>query len=472
VSGRDRAGVDESPPGATSLLALISLKKRTLFVFATLIGAFGVGWLVFAAVRTSAASLGPTLLASLLAITGMLVGSLILASLIGEARRELDRQTREIGALREAMPTVFGELSLEATLQRVVDQARILLQADFGALSVVDDEGAIRQFIVAGIGDEEKRRIGEPPRGRGLLGVPLFEGQALRVDDLEADARSTGLPPHHPPVATLLAVPVPSRVCRANLYLANRSTGNVFSEAAGRTLKRFGHLAAIAIEMSHLHEELSSLAVEQERLRIAREMHDGMAQVLAYVNTKAQAVQQHVRRGRLQEADANLTQLAEAAREVYSEVRESILGLRTLAETPEEFSATVEDYLRKWEVQTGISVHADLAAELAVGGRVSLEVLRILQESLANVRKHAGASEVRVALSCLDGELTLAVRDNGCGFDLLSNKRNLSGRYGLVTMRERAQGVDGALTIESKPGTGTLVKAEIPLGLLGQDGST
>jgi len=292
------------------------------------------------------------------------------------------------------------------------------------------------------------------------------------VGDVSAHPRATSLPEGHPPIVTLLAVPVPNPVFKANLYLSNDSLEGAFSEDDERTLRYFADLAALAIELSYLHEELSSTAIEQERLRIAREMHDGMAQVLAYVNTKAQAVQQHVRRGRLEEADANLNQLAEAAREVYSEVRESILGLRTLAESPEEFSATVEEYLRKWEVHTGVSVNADLPSAVRVGGRTSLELLRILQESLANVRKHAKATEVRVSLAS-DGELlSLVVRDNGCGFDAESDDRSRSGRYGLVTMRERAHGVGGKLSIDSRPGEGTIVTAEVPLGVLEMRGST
>jgi signal transduction histidine kinase len=444
---------------------------RFQLLLGIILTAIGVVWLMVASARFGGQGIGQALLAAVLVIGGMLIGWLPLANLTLESKRDLERQKREIAALRASLPGVFGELSLEATLQRVVDQARKLLEADLGALSVIDEGGKIMQFITSGVEDEQRRLVGDPPQGRGLLGVSLFEGLALRVDNVGEDPRSTALPPNHPPIATLLAVPVPNPMLRANLYLSNKSASGVFSREDEQTLERFADLAAIAIEMSHLHEQLSSMAVEQERLRIAREMHDGMAQVLAYVNTKAQAVQQHVRRGRIEEADANLTQLAEAARDVYSEVRESILGLRTLADSPEEFSETVDEYLRKWEVHTGVPVNADLPVELRVGGQASLEILRILQEALANVRKHARASEVRVALGNHDGTIILAVRDNGRGFDLRSNERSLSGRYGLLTMRERAQSVGGKVTIESKPGSGTIVTAEIPLGVLGMDGS-
>jgi len=461
-----RRGLESSLTGATHPL------RAPQFLVGVALSAAGSALLFYLAIGGRQVNAGMALAAAALILVGLVVGVVGAARHAAGSRSRLDRQDREITALRDAMPVVFGELSLEATLQSVVDRARELLRADLGAISVMDEDGAIVQFITSGVDAETAERIGAPPQGRGLLGVSLFDDQSLRVDDVPADPRAVVLPDNHPPITTLLAVPVPNPVFKSNLYLSNSSPERVFSAADERTLRHFADLAALAIELSHLHEELSSMAVEQERLRIAREMHDGMAQVLAYVNTKAQAVQQHVRRGRLEEADANLNQLAEAAREVYSEVRESILGLRTLADSPEEFSATVEEYLRKWEVHTGVSVNADLPDALRVGGRTSLELLRILQESLANVRKHAVASEVRVRLACDDEGLTLTVRDNGRGFDVENDDRSRSGRYGLVTMRERADGVGGRVSINSSPGEGTIVTAEVPLAVLELRGST
>lgn len=362
------------------------------------------------------------------------------------------------------LATAHEVRGVDATLQRIVDLARGLLGADLAALSVIDGDGAVQRFLTSGLNEEERRRIGDPPRGRGLLGVPLFEGRSLRVADVADDPRSTGLPPHHPPIGSLLAVPVPDPVLRSNLYLANRSSGRGFSEEDERSLRHFAELAAMALEMSRLHEEMSAMAVEQERLRIARELHDGMAQVLAYVNTKAQAVQQQLRRGRIDEADTNLTQLAAAARDAYAEVRESILGLRTLPVSPRQLSVTLEEYLRTWEVQTGVSVRADVSPAIALGGRSGLELLRILQEALANVRKHAGAREVRVLVTIGSGAARLTVSDDGRGFDPANDQGCRSGRYGLVTMRERAQGVGGSTAVSSSPGRGTIVTVEIPLG--------
>jgi signal transduction histidine kinase len=428
----------------------------------------GAVWHVLVAVRGE--SVFEALPGALLVVAGMLVGTLSLAREASASRRRLLRQEQEIAALRGAIPMVAGEPSLDATLQRVVDQARELIEADLGALTVVDADGTVRQFLTSGLSDEERSRAGPPPRGHGLLAVPLFTGRSLRIADVAADPRSTALPPAHPPIGSLLAVPVPDTKLRSHLYLANRSADRTFTAHDEQSLFRFAELAAMALEMARLHERMSNLAVEEERLRIAREMHDGMAQVLAYVNTKAQAVQQQLRRGRIEEADTNLTQLADAARDVYAEVRESILGLRTLAQSPEAFGTTVEEYLRKWEAQTDVSVRVELSESLAIGGRRALELLRILQEALANVRRHSGATEVRVRLTATGGRAQLTVRDNGRGFDPSSAERSRTGRYGLVTMRERAQCVGGSAIVTSTPGRGTIVTAEVPVGVTERNG--
>src|SRR5205823_12997757 len=118
---------------------------------------------------------------------------------------------------------VAGELSLELVLQKVVDHARELIGARYGALSVPAPTGGIEAFITAGITSEERALIGPPPVGHGLLSVVLKEGERLRMRELTRDQRSVGFPEHHPPMHSLLAVPIISGGGIAgNLYLAEK----------------------------------------------------------------------------------------------------------------------------------------------------------------------------------------------------------------------------------------------------------
>ena len=125
-------------------------------------------------------------------------------------------------------------------------------------------------------------------------------------------------------------------------------------------------------------------------------MHDGMAQVLASVNTKAQAVREYLRRGRQEDAEKQLDELARAARDIYTDVREGILSLRTSAQAERSVHSALEEFLRMWKEQTGISVQAAIADDIELSSSVELQLLRIVQEALANVRKHSGASQARL----------------------------------------------------------------------------
>ncbi len=384
--------------------------------------------------------------------------------LVSRMHGRLQRQNRELLALHRSALDIYGDLSLDTLLQKVVNQASQLLEARFGAVSVIDEHGQIQEFITSGLSPEERQRIGDPPAGRGLLGVVLHEGRRLRIDRIGEDPRSAGLPPNHPPMDSLLAVPI---LCkgpfRGNLYLAERNSGGGFSQEDEETLQRFATAAAIAIDNAHLHERLNSLAVAEERLRIAREMHDGMAQVLAYVNTKAQAVKEYLDRGRTDQASRQLQQLAGAAREVYTEAREGIQALRTELGPDRSFRQALEEYLEGWRQRSGIAGSLTIEHELQLPATVELQLLRILQEALSNARKHSGASEVRLDLRSVDGRLQAQIEDNGRGFDPAALKRSDFPRFGLAIMRERAESVGGRLEVESRPTGGTRVRIEIPL---------
>jgi signal transduction histidine kinase len=379
-------------------------------------------------------------------------------------QERLERQNRELLALHEASSDIYGEVALESVLQKVVDQARQLGEARYGALAVVDDNGRIDQFLVSGVGPEVVAGIGHPPRGKGLLGVVLDQGQRLRIAEISRDPRSVGFPPGHPPMGTLLAVPVSCKgPFRGNLYLADKETATEFSREDEDTLERFAAAAGIAIDNVYLYQRTQAFAVTEERLRIAREMHDGMAQVVAYVNTKAQAVQAFLEKGKQDEAVKQLEELARASRDVYSEIREGILALRSGVGPEQAFDQSLRDYVERWREQSGIDAEIEIASTPSITPLAELQLLRILQEALSNVRKHARAQSARVELAQQNGKVYAAVQDDGHGFDSEAIHREGFPRFGLAIMRERAQSIGGKLFIESAPGRGTRVSVEIPV---------
>ena len=154
----------------------------------------------------------------------------------------------------------------------------------------------------------------------GLLGVVISDGVALRLADLTRDPRSVGFPDHHPLMRSLLAVPIVSHGdVLGNLYLTENEVDAEFSRDDEETLVRFATVAALAIENARLHRRVRAMAITEEREWIAREMHDSLAQVLGYVNAKAQAAQVLLTDGQPDRAAMHLSQLAEAARSAYAD---------------------------------------------------------------------------------------------------------------------------------------------------------
>lgn len=390
------------------------------------------------------------------------------------ASETMRRQASQLRALHDADLALTSDLNLEALLQRVVDLARELTSAQYGALGVFDDRGQIVRFLTSGLTDDEQAAIGTPPKGRGLLGAVLAESRPIRVDDIASDPRSVGLPKGHPPMKTFLGVPIIIQGRAAgNLYLTDkRGPSGVIGFAAEdeELLELFAAQAAVAIENARLHAEIEALAAAAERGRIARELHDSLAQTLGYVRLRATAGRDALRDGDLPAASEVLEQISDAASEAYADVREAILGLRSQVGAERDLISALEEYLERYRLQAGIGAALEVgegvrAVRLALGAEAQL--LRIIQEALTNVRKHASARRVVVGLEIVSGPsgpfLRATVSDDGRGFAV--NGLPDSTHFGLSTMRERAEMAGGIFQIESAPGQGTRVIVELPLEL-------
>ncbi|MCL5960707.1 MAG: sensor histidine kinase, partial [Chloroflexi bacterium] len=248
------------------------------------------------------------------------------------------------------------------------------------------------------------------------------------------------------------------------LYVANR-TPHRFSSHDGNLLSRLANQAAIAIENAQLYDQVQSLAVLEERDRIAREMHDGLAQVLGYLNLKTKTVQSMLPRGKVEQAQVELVDMEKVIQDAYADVRESIFGLRTSVASTLEFIPTLAEYCRKFSQQSNLSttLDPDGLVDMRLSPAAEVQLVRIIQEALANVRKHAKATNACVKFQPCQDMVSIVVEDNGQGFDLREAQRKEGQHFGLQTMRERAESVGGTLDIDSTPGKGTSVIVKLPV---------
>jgi signal transduction histidine kinase len=207
-------------------------------------------------------------------------------------------------------------------------------------------------------------------------------------------------------------------------------------------------------------------AIVEERERTAREMHDGMGQLLGYINTQTIAVRKMLSQGDLAEAREELAKMEDSVRGLYSDVREGILGLRTQAVHADGFLGTIREYVGRYSEMFGIRVAIKVSSvEVCAGLSQSAEIqlTRIIQEALTNVRKHARATQAAVTFQRSGNELCVTVADNGRGFDPSHPPSREWPRFGLQTMQERAQSFGGDLAVESAPGVGCRVSVRVPL---------
>jgi signal transduction histidine kinase len=174
----------------------------------------------------------------------------------------------QMRAVLDAAIAVTSELSLDAVLQRIVESAAKLTDAKYAALGVIDQSGAaLENFVTTGLDDETVARIGDLPRGRGILGVLIHDAEPLRLGNIASDPRSVGFPPNHPPMKSFLGVPILLRgVAYGNLYLTEKAHGDEFTEEDQELVQLLASQAAVAIENARLYESATRWGEQLESL--------------------------------------------------------------------------------------------------------------------------------------------------------------------------------------------------------------
>jgi two-component system sensor histidine kinase DegS len=210
-------------------------------------------------------------------------------------------------------------------------------------------------------------------------------------------------------------------------------------------------------EAGQIPNERVLQAHEQERLRLAREIHDGPAQILANAIFELEYFEKLLERDP-GAARGQLTQMKKDIRNGLGDIRRFIFDLRPPALAEMGLFPALAHYTEEYEKQFGISVEARLpGSQPRLPGGKELAVFRIVQEALQNVRKHAVASRIVMVGGIQGRDLRISVEDNGRGFDPTEVSGRLSKNFGLTSMRERAELIDADLEIESAPGRGTIV---------------
>ncbi len=236
-------------------------------------------------------------------------------------------------------------------------------------------------------------------------------------------------------------------------------SGAPFTAQERNLLGALADMASIAVRTARLHEAEEQWTIHAERDRIARELHDSLAQVLGVIHLQLRSLEARAKdEASLGIAD-ELSALAETADEAYSDVREAILGLRETVREDDGLEGSLREYLRKYSRQTGIvaTLSCEGDTRRALSPRSEVQLLRVVQEALTNARKHSQAHRVAVRIDCLGQGTTLTVEDDGVGFDPSSVASSMEGGFGLKSMRERVEQIGGSIDVHTAPNEGTTI---------------
>lgn len=382
------------------------------------------------------------------------------------ARAAEGRRRQE--ALVQAGLAFASELSLSALLEKVVESGCNLTDARSGALAMVDQDGHVRhELITHGLSTAERAAIGDPAFGRGVLAA-LFEGsRPVRLTSTREDPRSLGFAPNHPAMTTLLGVPIVLRGRNyGGLYVTEKRAGLPFSDDDERSLITLAAQAAIAIENTHLFAEAKERLALEARHRLARDLHDSVSQAVFSMTLETRAAQLAMEQQGIDPAGPvglRLARLRELTQGALAEMRAMIFELRPEALSEEGLVAGLRKHAGSISARSGLAVDIDAREEISLPADVEEQLYRMAQEALNNVVKHAEANHVSVGLARADGtpaRLILEVSDDGRGFDPSPER---PGHLGLTTMRQRVERLRGRFEVSSAPGTGTTVRAVIPL---------
>ncbi len=385
----------------------------------------------------------------------------------GQAGPEPAGQDEVFERVSAVVLAVTSQLSVRDVLQVIVRSARSLAGARYAALGVPDDRGGFAEFVVDGISARQQADIGPLPRQHGMLAVILRDGKPLRLDDIKADPRYEGWwPAAHPDLTDVIGVPIlaagpeggaSARRVLGFIFAASKRAPGGFTERDERVLTLFAAHAAIALTNARLYERGRELSVLEERARLARDLHDAVAQKLFSVRAKARAAAVLVDRDPAR-AVAEIDSVAELAGQAHAELRAVIDGLAP----PDLAAGALAGSIRSYAVLIGrthgapVRVDADDLPELDAAREIA--IYRVAQEAISNALRHSGSPQVLVALRARPRSVQLEVTDSGSGFDPAAQTSGL----GLDSMRERAAAVAGQLAIVSRPGSGSTVRLTVP----------
>ena len=358
----------------------------------------------------------------------------------------------------EAMLLIGADLDLPDLLRHVIEEACSITGAHYGAIGVLNSERtALAEFITVGLAPDDEARIGDRPKGLGVLGLVISDPEALRIADLNSHPNRSGFPLNHPPMTSFLGVPIRVREeVYGNLYLTDKVGWSEFTNDDLVLTEALALAAGIAVENARLHRSVKVTSIQDDRQRLAGDLHDRVIQRLFGAGLSLQGIAGAAKTDGLSDRlNAVVTEIDHTIREIRSTIFEL-----SLIDTEQGIRAQVIALLRELSQVVGFEVRSafDGPVDTGISDDVAGHLLATVREAVTNIGRHANATKADVLLSVHGDLCRLQVSDNGRG---MGGTGTTGGGLGLNNMRRRAEKLQGHLELTGNSAGGTTLDWQV-----------
>ena len=375
--------------------------------------------------------------------------------------RELKSRNRELAAVNAIAKVTSEHLEVEKIIDRAMHEVLEVTGMEAGEVFLLDENtGDLHLVIHVGAGSQAFHTIARFEIGQGIPGKVAESGIPRTTTQLSADAEFLRKEVIEAGFQTYACLPIRRKgAVIGTMGLASRKM-RTFSSRDLSLLEAIGHQVGTAIENSRLYEEIERLAILEERSRIGMDLHDGVIQSIYAVGLTLETTRLLFRQDPNQ-AESMLSQAVAGLNDAIRDIRNFILDLRPHrfeGDLAQGIARLVREFRANTMVEVEMNVPLDFAKSLPAAHARSLFLTA--QEALANIARHARASNVWLSLEAEPGEVRLTVKDDGKGFDPSAQSRSVG--HGLANMHARAEELGGVFLIHSQQGEGTTLQVSLP----------
>ena len=378
---------------------------------------------------------------------------------VREQTQHIEQKTRSLEIIYDVAASINVSRDLDDLLTRFLHTLKDVVHARAAVVRLVEDEQNMRLVASTGLDEEVVSREQSLPVDACLCGSAYDKGSVQYQTDITKCDKIIGHSFFEDKNVGMIAVPLQYRdktLGVYNLFVEKNRMKDI--EDINELLTSIGRHLGMAIDKARLDDETNRLSIMEERTRLAHELHDSLAQTLASLRFQVRVLDENLRLGEEPAVWHELEKIENNLDEAYAELRELITHFRAPIDKRGLVPA-VQHLVDRFRNQTGIHIFLQQEWNIVqLPPSIEVEVLRIIQESLNNIRKHSQAHTVRVILrSTAQGDCNILIEDDGVGIDSTIDTDTERDHYGLNIMTERAKRINGEFRIESDAGEGTRI---------------